>query len=186
MPIQAIQVPTTRSTFVSVIAWLFIVLAGFSTFISMLQNIMINTVFSSHQMPVSTAPGIEHIPAFLRFMLDHMQWFFLAFLAVSSGTLIAAVGLLRRKNWARLAFIGIFALGIAWNIAVLVLQQTMFSSMSGFPTSAPPDFRTEFNRMASVMQAVSVFMAFAFSVLFAWLIKRLLSGAIRDEFTQAL
>ena len=186
MPTQAVQIQSTRSTFVSVLAWVFIVLAGFLTFISVLQNIMINTMFSSPQMPAPTGPGAEQMPAFFRFMLGHMQLFFLAFLAVSTGTLVAAVGLLRRKNWARLAFVGICALGIAWNIAGLVLQQIMFSSMPGAPSSASPDFRAEFDHMATVMQAFSVVMALSFSVLFAWLIKRLLSEAIRAEFTQAL
>ena len=34
-----------RSTFVSVVAWVFIVLGGFSTLIAVLQNIMIAVVF---------------------------------------------------------------------------------------------------------------------------------------------
>jgi hypothetical protein len=186
MPTQAVREQSVRSTFVSVLAWVFIVLAGFSTFISVLQNVMINTMFSSHAMPTLTGPDAEQTPAFFRFMLGHMELFFLAFLVVSSGTLIAAVGLLRRKNWARLAFVGILALGIAWNIAGLVLQQTMFSSMPAVPSSAPPDFRAEFDRMATVMQAFSIVMALGISALFVWLIKRLLSKATRAEFTHAL
>jgi len=47
-------------------------------------------------------------------------------------------------------------------------------------------FRAEFDRMATVMQAFSIVMALGISVLFVWLIKRLLSEATRAEFTHAL
>jgi hypothetical protein len=39
-----------RSTFVTVVAWIFIVLAGFTTFIAILQNIMISLMFSGGHM----------------------------------------------------------------------------------------------------------------------------------------
>ena len=34
-----------RSQFVSILAWIFIVMAGFATFVAILQNVMINAVF---------------------------------------------------------------------------------------------------------------------------------------------
>jgi hypothetical protein len=183
---QVAQPQSSRSTLVTVVAWIFIVLAGFSTFISVLQNIMVNTMVPLDQMHASVGPGTEQMPVFFRFVFGHIQLFVFAFLVVSSTTLIAAIGLLRRKNWARLLFIGILAVGILWNITGLVLQQVMFSSMATFPAAAPQDFRTEFDHMATVMQVFSVFMAVGLSALFAWLIKRLFSGPIRAEFTQAL
>ena len=39
-----------RSTFVTVVAWVFIVLSGFGTLISLLQNLMIQTVFTSPEV----------------------------------------------------------------------------------------------------------------------------------------
>lgn len=39
-----------KSTFVNVLAWIFIALAGFSTLISILQNIMISAMFSIDEM----------------------------------------------------------------------------------------------------------------------------------------
>ncbi|MDD2271386.1 MAG: hypothetical protein PHP95_11805 [Desulfuromonadaceae bacterium] len=42
--------PPQRSTFVNVLAWIFIVLGGFTTFISILQNIMIRVMFRKEEM----------------------------------------------------------------------------------------------------------------------------------------
>ncbi len=180
---QNIHPPGGSSTFVSVVAWIFIVLSGIATLMSVLQNIMINTIFPLAQMRAPSGPGSEHMPAFMRFMFEHLRLIFVSFLLIVSGTLLAAIGLLRRKNWARLAFIAILGLGIVWNVGGLVLQQLMFSSMTSIPSKAPAEFQAEFTRAASIAFGFAAVMAIGFSVLFGWLIKRLLSQPIRAEFT---
>ena len=176
---------TRRSSFVTVLAWIFIVLAGFATFISVLQNIMVNMMFPLDQMRAARAasPGM---PPMFDFMFDNIRLFFLAFLVVSATTCFSAIGLLHRRNWARLMFVGILALGIAWNLGGLVLQQVMLNSMMNFPAvakqSVPPDFEADMKGMMIVMRIFSAVVALAFSVLFAWLIKRLLSPSVVAEF----
>lgn len=175
----------TRSSFVTVLAWIFIVLAGFTTFISVLQNIMINTMFPLDQMRAAkaAAPGM---PPFFDFMFDNIRLFFFAFLVVSAAMCASAIGLLLRRNWARLVFVGILALGIVWNLGGLVLQQLMFDSMMKFPAvagkSAPPDFEAEMRGMMIAMRIFSALFALGFSVLYTWLIKRLISPSIAAEF----
>jgi cell division protein FtsX len=53
--------PVVRSTFVTVVGWIFIILAGFATLISILQNVMIALVFSAPQMDVhpQADPGFD-------------------------------------------------------------------------------------------------------------------------------
>ena len=174
-----------RSTFVTVLAWLVIVMAGFTTFIAVLQNIMIATMMPLDKMPLPSGPEAERIPGFMRFMLANVRWFFLAFLVVSALTLASAIGLLRRKEWARLVFIALLALGIAWNIAGIFVQQSVLGSAAMMPTHAPAEFREQFERTASMMLIVSLVFALAFSALFGWLIKRLSSAPIRAEFSSA-
>jgi len=181
---QAVQLQGSQSTFVNVLAWIFIVMSGFATFIALLQNVMINTMFPLDQMR-SQSEAVQKMPALFQFMMAHIQLFFLAFLLLSSGTFAAAIGLLRRRNWARLAIVGILSLGILWNIVGLAIQQVMISSMSTFPANAPQDFHAEFDRIATVIRFFSAFMAVGMSALFAWLIKRLLSESIRAEFMHA-
>lgn len=64
-----------RSTFVSVVAWIFIVISGFATFISILQNIMFHTLFPREEMNQAfqhTEQG-EQIPAVVNFMFNHFD-----------------------------------------------------------------------------------------------------------------
>jgi hypothetical protein len=135
---QAIE-PPPRSTLVTAIAWVLIVMTGFSTALSLLETMIINT------MPVVSGQDLV------------VQ----AFLAISATSFVAAVGLLRRKNWARLITVGILGLGFLWSLGSIVTQQIMFSS-------------------------IGIATAIGLSVLCAWLIKRLLSGPVRAEFQRAV
>jgi hypothetical protein len=178
------QLEPPKSTFVTVVAWIFIILAGFSTFISMLQNIMIQTMLSTTEMhrAMEMSNQDRNIPLVAQFMFNNIRLFFAAFLVVSASTFVSSVGLLKRKNWARLAFIGIMALGILWNIGGFVMQLAMFSSMPQIPSGAPDEFQSRFNAMFIVMAVFSAIMAIGFSVLFGWIIKRLVSPEIKREF----
>ncbi|MGD8925780.1 MAG: hypothetical protein PVG20_02950 [Thioalkalispiraceae bacterium] len=169
-----------KSSFVTILAWIFIVLAGFATFISIMQNIMINMVFPLDEMQqqINSPEAQANIPNFASFMFSHLRLFFFSFLVVSSSTLIAAIGLLRRKNWARILFIVMMSFGIAWNLGGLILQQFMFSNMPHMNGSQP----VQFDVFVNVIRVFSFLMALAVSILFGWIIKRLVSPAIKQEF----
>jgi hypothetical protein len=175
---------TAKQGFVNTVAWIFIVLAGFATFISLLQNIMIATLFPMDKIheAVNSAGSQQQMPSMFRFMFDHFQLYFATFLILSAVTLASAVGLLKRKNWARLVFIVLLALGIAWNVAGVFLQQVMMSLFPKIPAGAPSEFRDRFETMLIFIRIFSVLMAVGMSVLFGWIIKRLASSEVREEF----
>ena len=174
---------TQRSSFVTVVAWLFIVLAGFTTFISVLQNVMFSFMVPVDQMTEAmNEPNVnEQVPAFARFIFSNFRLFLLGVLAVSSTTLVSAIGLLKRKNWGRIIFIFIMAMGILWNVFALVLQHFMFNSMPGEISSEAAD--SHFGTMMLVMKVFSFIMAIGISALFGWIIKKLISREIKTEFT---
>lgn len=172
-----------RSVFVTVVAWIFIALSGFGTLISILQNILIQTAFSSAEFnQAMQAPAPPGTPPFAMFMATHMHWFFLLFLLASAFMLVSSIGLLKRWNWARLCFVGLMVLGIAWQLVGLGIQFSMFSSMreqfSAAATQGGPDMGPFFVAIA----VVSVLFALVFGVLFGWIAKRLLSAEIAAEF----
>ena len=173
-----------RSGFVTGLAWTFIVLAGFATFISLLQNIMISLMFSVEEMRAAMreAGKSQPMPAFFGFVFENFRLFFGLFFAVCVLTLVSSIGLLKRKNWARLIFIGIMALGVLWNLAGAVIPFFMFSSFPPIPESAPGDFRDSFELMTKIMMGFMVVLAVVFAALFGWIVKRLLSDDIRREF----
>lgn len=182
-----IQAQPSRSSFVTALAWIFIVLTGFVTFIAILQNIMISFFFPIDQMQgaMPIAKGSESVPAFVQFMVGHIRLLFAAFLVLSAALCTVSVALLKRKNWARIAFIFFLALGIVWNIGGIFLQGAFFSSMPALPPNAPPEFRSQFESIFTVMLVFSAVMAIGISLLFAWLIKRLVSVRIKAEFQRS-
>lgn len=179
---SSISAPT-RSTFVTVVASIFIAIAGFATLISLLQALMFTFMFPAGQFPpAGDAKGMEDMPAFFRFMIQNMHWFFAMFWSLSLLTLISAIGLLLRKNWARLVFVGVMALGILWNLGGILLQEYMMSAFPQMPAHAPPDVGAGFETMMMVMRFAMGVFAIAMSLLFAWIIKRLVSRSVKAEF----
>ncbi len=173
----------TRSTFVTVLAWIFIVLAGFATFISFFQAALVTFAFPETKFWTDPGPvrGVEELPPFMRFMAAHLALFFVAGWTLFLVTFLSAFALLRRKNWARLYFLALMALGIAWNIGGLWFQ---FTALSAFvpPAGAPPEFGRNFEAIRMVMGVANTMFVVALVVLFAWIIKRLISPTIRAEF----
>lgn len=170
-----------RSTFVTVLAWLMIVPSALGVLISTLQNVLVFTVMPVDAMTLPSGPQAEQIPAFARFMMEHIRAVLVAFWLLTVLALASGIGLLRRKEWARLAVIALLALGILWNLGGLYLQHVLLSSMPAM-NDAPPEFREQFDRMASTMWTVSIAMALGFSAVSAWLIWRLASVPVKAEF----
>jgi hypothetical protein len=166
-----------RSTFVTVVAWIFIVGSGFATLMSLMQNIMIHVMFNKDKF--SQLP--DDMPAGASFMFEYFQLIILAFLLICILMLVSSIGLLKRKNWARLVFIFILSLGILWSLASLILQAVFFSTMPEMSQS--PEFQ-EFKAMQSIMQWFTAIISIGFAILFGWIIMRLLSSAIKQEFLQ--
>ena len=169
-----------KSKFVTVVAWIFIVGAGFATFISILQNIMINLTFPVENMSeaLNDAKAQEHIPSLFRFLFSNIKIVFFSFLVISVTTFTSAIGLLKRKNWARIIFIVIMSLGILWNISGIIMQFSMFSSMP-IPEREMPN---QFTTMMNIMKIFTLVMAIGISILFGWIIKKLISLKIKAEF----
>ena len=173
-----------RSAFVTGLAWTFIALAGFATFISVMQNVMFTLMFPAEEMRAIARDSRNGppMPGAVRFMFENFRYFLAAFLVLSAGTLISAIGLLKRKNWARLAFIAIMAIGVVWNLAGLAMPFVMTPLIPEMPGQVPPDFKDNFRLMQNIMIGFAVVMGLAFAGLFAWIIKRLVSDDIKREF----
>lgn len=172
-----------RSQFVTVLAWVFIVISGFGVVVGLLQNVLVFFVLGDvlSEMPVQAS---DSAPELARFFAAHFRWFFVLVLAAMAFTLGAAIGLLRRRNWARLAFIGVMLFGIAWNVLGMVFQIAMLRSMGGtFGEGAPPEFAAQFQAMRTTMIVVGALMALGFSTLFGFIAWKLARPAIRAEFT---
>lgn len=173
-----------QSAFVTVLAWIFIVLGGFATFISLLQNIMINVFFPKAEMRagMSSARSSGEVPPFFEFIFNNFEWFFAGVFVVSLITLVSAIALLRRRNWARVVFIWLLGFGVVWNLGSIVIGEMMFGTFPADMAGAPASAREEFEAVASFMRIATSIFAIAISGLFVWIIWRLRSKAIVAEF----
>jgi hypothetical protein len=182
-----IQAPP-RSSFVTVVAWIFIVLSGFSTLIGALQNLMIRSMPFDQLNSALQDSTAAQLPAPARVMFSHFQLFFLVTFLLSLLMLISSIGLLRRHNWARLVFIGLLVLGIIYLLGGLFLQQSFMSSFNrSFSAAAPQDslFRANAQQFESLFTAMRVFMivfSLGIASVFGWIVARLASAKVRTEF----
>ena len=182
--------PAQRSTFVTVLAWIFIVLSGFSTLIALMQNAMLWFVFEGApgvgdaMSKANQAPGI---PPFFGYFFRYFPVIFAAFLLLSATTLASSIGLLLRQEWARRLFIALMAFGIAWNFAGLAFQALFLMNMPPMPPLPPAQqhFASGFHWIMGLMLVFNLLIAIGFSVLFYWIIRRLRTPEIRREFQPA-
>jgi hypothetical protein len=171
-----------RSQFVTAVAWVFIVLSGLGVLIALAQNAMMLVMFNTPEMETAMAHAHSDpsAPPFSGALLGGMRYVFVFVLLLAGGMLAASIGLLRRNNTARVAFITLLVLGIAWNVFGLVVQGLFVSHLpiQDLSSEGGPDMRTMFK----VMFGFGVVFVLVISGVFAWIIKRLTSPAIRAEF----
>ena len=118
----------------------------------------------------------------MQFLSSKVQYFFLATWLLTALTLVSSIGLLRRKNWARLIVVDIFGLGVIWNLGGIWLRWQMFSSTQFLLAEGPAEFTRQIEMMIVAMRVGTTIFAIAVAALLAWLIKRLVSLPIRREF----
>jgi ABC-type Mn2+/Zn2+ transport system permease subunit len=104
---------------------------------------------------------------------------------MSLATLASAVGLLLRLDWARRTFIGLLAVAIVMNLLGLWLQQEVVQSvvhntLSHATLSA--QVLGVFGGFVTAARVMAVLMTLAACALLAWIIGRLMSEAVRQEF----
>jgi hypothetical protein len=177
-----------RSMFVTGLAWSVIVLAGLTTVVAIVQNVMVNLILPAGEFErairESEAAG-PPLPLVTRLIMEHIRIFFLSFLVFASATLVASIGLLRRLNWARLLLLGLLLAGVAWNVAGAAMMAGDALLFLPTPAAAPPEFREPLETFTPVIRIVSVGVAVMVAVLFGWIAKRLTSPETDLEFRQS-
>ena len=170
-----------RPAFVTAVAWIFIVLAGFAVIISFFQVLMVVVMFSDAEISAAVARE-ANAPAIAIWLFSHLRMIILAFFVLNIGTLVSAIGMLRRSEWARKVFILMLVVGIAWLLGGMLLQYQIMSSMSKLPATGGASVDMQFSFMMKAMGIAWALIAIVFSALFGWIIARLSSTVIQNEF----
>ncbi len=171
--------PTTiavgaRSLFVTATAWVFILLGMLACLSALLQNAALASL-----MPAPAASGL------VGFLMAHLPWVVAACVVLSLATLACAIGLLLRLDWARRAFIGLLAVAIVANLLGLWLQHEMMQSVVSSTLSTavlPPQALGVFDGFVTAVRVMAVVVTLGACGLLAWIIRRLMSNRVRQEF----
>ena len=166
----------SQSTFVTVVAWIALLLSGFSVLASVPQIILIPIVMRPDEI---SAAELSQMPSSARFMFQNMIWIAVLNAVVWIVTLLFSYGLLKRREWGRVGFVAVLlvmALGI---IAMALFQNQMIVEMFAGAGEIPPDAAQFF----AVMRAMFILFPLVLLSLLGFLAYRLNSSAIRAEFS---
>lgn len=165
----------SRSVFVTTVAWVFIVLALVAATSALVRNAAADSLLASLPAP----RGLAQVLA------TYLPWVMGAGLALSLGTLAAAIGLLLRMDWARRAFIGVLVVAIAANLAGLWLQHELVQSLVASTLSRAPmptQALDVFGGFVTASRVMGALVTLGTCLLLGWIIRRLMSTAVRQEF----
>ncbi|HEX4858351.1 MAG TPA: hypothetical protein VFV17_04985 [Usitatibacteraceae bacterium] len=173
-----------RSAFVGSLAWSFIVLGGFGALIALAQLVAAFTMYSAEELRLlaNDLRSLNLAPPFMAWIIEHLRLWIGCMLALSLVTVWAAVGLLARREWARIVFAAMMFIGVLWNLVGAAAPFFMQSMLAAMLESVPPDSRGDIAAMAGWMAWASAAIAAVFALVFAWCGVRLLQADIRAEF----
>lgn len=167
-----------RSIFVTVTAWVFIVLAAASSVSALVQHALVVSL-----LPQAGSANLPALPLLTSLLVGYLPWVVGFGFVVSVATLASAIGLLLRLDWARRAFIGLLAFAIVANLFGLWLQQEMVQSViANALGSMPAQAAGVFGGFVTAARVMAVLMTLAACGLLVWIIRRLMSEVVRQEF----
>lgn len=163
-----------RSTFVSVVGWIFIVLSA----IGLLQSLFfmftpMDKLFAQAQQAQAGQPAPD--PAMMASVMRGMVFFFFV---TEVWVLLSSIGLVMRKGWARISFIVVCAMGTFFSlIYVLIGLLGRSVPMDKAPNVTPA--MADFTR--SIMTVLAV-IGVVFTALFIFIIYKLSTQKVIQEF----
>ena len=163
------------NTFVTVLGWLLICFTGFGVLMSLLQNVMITSVFPAMN---EQAPRAGQVPPEFMIFFRALAGFVLI---VQVFLLFAAWSFLKRRNWARRTFVVVFVLSAIWAGFTTLAALGMGVFMPHAPHGGS-DMPAAFAGIFRIMGVVMALLSAAFTVLFVWLVKRLRTPDVRVQF----
>jgi hypothetical protein len=171
----------SRSMFVTLTAWLFLLLGGLGSASAVLQN----ALWASGWPGMPGLEATQTLPLVTGLLLGYLPWVIATGLALALATMASAVGLLMRLEWARRCFIGLLALAIVANLLGLWLQHEIVPSLFEATLARAPMPAAAahvFDGFVTASQAMGAAMTLATCAALGWIIRQLMSPGVRQEF----
>ena len=170
-----------RSIFVTATAWVFIILAALASVSALVQNAAVASLMPGLRL----ATEGNTLPLLTGLLIGYLPWVVGTGLVMSLATLASAIGLLLRLDWARRTFIGLLAVAIAANLLGLWLQQEVVQSVVSNTLNSvaiPQQALGVFGGFVTAARVMAVAMTLVGCALLGWIIRRLMSASVRQEF----
>ena len=170
-----------RSLFVTTTAWVFIVLAALTSVSALVQNAAVASLMPGLHLATDRNP----LPLLTGLLLGYLPWVVGTGLVMSLATLASAIGLLLRLDWARRSFIALLAVAIVANLLGLWLQHEVVQSVVSNTLSSvaiPQKALGVFGGFVTAARVMAVLMTLVGCALLGWIIRRLMSPTVRQEF----
>jgi hypothetical protein len=172
-----------HATYIDNLAWTTLIISLVAIVMSLLL-LLIPTGSSANVREGLAYSGIDiTLPNSIAFIFDHLKMISLALFAFSVFSAISSHALLKRRDWARIAFIAMLALSIVANIVGViysVVSPEMRLSAKGLPAEA----NAQIESILRIATGVNAILIIGLSIAMAWMIKRLMSEPIRREFVR--
>ena len=170
-----------RSSFVTVVGVIFIVLAVLSLLSVLAYTILLPAMFHNEEVAQRMQEQIDEgtMPLVVGYMYTHRNIFMAVSFVFAVVSLISSIGLLMRKNWARIAFIVLMSYRIVSSIFGIGLQLFITPTL---PNNVPQSSAKFTTTVMIVSRLFSFLFQVGFCVLYVWIISKLLSERIRREF----
>jgi hypothetical protein len=163
--------PVSRSTFVTVLGWILVILTALNLCSAVMQTIAFSYISSAPELSELGSAGAAIGSAF--------QGIGLAFILLTAFMTYAAWSLLQRRNWARVTFVVLFAISFGLNILWILVALGAGSFIGSLVGNS------ELAQLGTAAQGVFVMLAVFAAVgaaLSGWLVKRLRSKSVKLEF----
>jgi hypothetical protein len=172
----------SRSLFVTLVGWIFIVIAAAGSASALLQGA--GAALSHVELPWQPADS-QSLPLISGFLRGHLHWVMGTGLLLAVVALAGAIGLLLRLEWARRTVLVVLGVGIAANLMGLwlqheVIQAVVHTSLS--QASLPSSLADVFGGFVTASRVMAVVMTLGICALCGWVMRRLMSDSVRQEF----
>ena len=165
------------------LAWNLILAGGVVSVVTVVQLVIVAVLLPPDAMQVALdqVAGGMPVPSALLFLVDHVDAVLASLLAVGIATLVAGIGLLRRRAWARLLVIAMMWINILGHV-IGVTMPFIGDSSATAPTPADAPFVFDAREELAVSLLVLVLVV-AICLTSAWVVRLLQSHEVRREFS---
>jgi hypothetical protein len=187
MPDATAKAPSQTASFVTGLAWSFIGLSGIGLLLAVIQYVLFASELPMEELRTALldAVKLKLLPPLIMTVFDHLRGIAIGQFAASLLLLLVSISLLKRHNWARLAFAWIMILVAVVHIAGALLPFYLLHDFSPPADTLPPELLGVVTTVKNLFTGFSAVMGLAFAGFFAWIAKRLVSADIKQEFTAA-